>query len=276
MRKSHIKNIIWLFLMLIGMLLSGYSWATTVSELPPIFVDSRYGIGFGIALFFIGTLIFVYRLFGNFLWHEPDVILSSYEKNISTDESFYKSAILEVHNDEEIPITRCFATLEVADDVHINNANVPSTIPLIPSVKKSQRIRWEEEHEMNENCEITIMGGASRHISVASFTNMFRYLLQGGDIETHWEMGTPVHTLKIRIDGYFNERQMKPLFFEGYIYAANLTPPDDFIARKGKFKSKAEETNDRIRNLRMIFKSGEWKNDNEIKKYMDVKEYSLV
>ena len=96
MRKSHIKNIIWLFLMLIGMLLSGYSWATTVSELPPIFVDSRYGIGFGIALFFIGTLIFVYRLFGNFLWYEPDVILSSYEKNISTDESFYKSAILEV------------------------------------------------------------------------------------------------------------------------------------------------------------------------------------
>lgn len=49
-------------------------------------------------------------------------------------------------------------------------------------------------------------------------------------------MGTPVHTLKIRIDGYFNERQMKPMFFEGYIYAANLTPPDDFIARKGKFK----------------------------------------
>ena len=103
---------------------------------------------------------------------------------------------------------------------------------------------------MNKNCEITIMGKSSKHLSVASFTNMFKYLLQEGNVETHWEMGTPVHTIKIRIDGYFNEKQIKPLFFEGYIYAANLTTPDNFIAHKGKIKSKAEEIGDRIRNLK--------------------------
>jgi hypothetical protein len=146
----------------------------------------------------------------------------------------------------------------------------------VPSVKPSQRIKWEEELEMDKGCEITIMGGARKHLSVGSFKNMFFYHLQEGDVQNQKNFGIPIHIVKIRIDGYFNERQMKPLFFDGYIYATNLTPPDDFIAQKGKIKSKTEELGDRIQNLRMVFKSGNWVSDDEIMEYMGIKEYNIA
>ena len=135
MQKSQIRQIAGGVMLIGGVLFASYSWATTISEFPPLIKDWRLGVGVGLFLFFIGCLIIIYELYGNFLWYETDITLSSYGKDISTNESFDKLAILEVYNNEELPI-KCFATLEIADDVHINEADVPSIIPLIPSVKK--------------------------------------------------------------------------------------------------------------------------------------------
>lgn len=275
MRKSQNKQIAGILVMLGGVLFSGYSLATSVSDVPTIFTDYRYGVGLGIFMFFVGVLILIYRLYGNFLWYEPDVELFSDSKDFFPPEYFYKTAILEIKNNEELPITKCFATIELAEDIHIDDKNSPVIFPLIPFLKPSQRIRWEESLEMDGNCEITIMGKSSKHISVGSFKNMFFYHLQEGDVENQGNFGIPVHVVKIRVDGYFNERQMKPLFFEGYVYAANLTPPDDFLYSQNRCKNKKEIVVDRIKNLKMIFESGDWMENKKVKKYMDVKEYKV-
>lgn len=215
-------------------------------------------------------LVLIIKLYGNFLWSEPDIELISYPKNAYANDVFFKSAILEVYNREELPITNCFATLEFANDISVDENNHVSVIPLIPSfTKKADRIKWEEELDTDESCEITIPPDKSKHINVASLLGTLRYHLRDGDFEARWA----VHTVKIRIDGYFNKKSMKPLSFDGYIYATNLENAEEEFSRNGKVRSNEETIASQIRNLILIFREGDWKKDEEIKNKMNVSEY---
>jgi hypothetical protein len=97
------------------------------------------------------------------------------------------------------------------------------------------------------------------------------YHLREGGLETQWA----VHTVKIRIDGYFNKKAMKPLYFDGYIYATNLENAEEAFSKNGKIRSNEEMAVSQIKNLVLIFKEGYWMKDEEIKEHMKIQEYKF-
>lgn len=282
MQKHHIWQIFGAIGILIGFLVTGYSWATTVSDIPPIVSDSRLGVGFGLLITFLSMLVFVYKLYGNFLWSEPEINVIPAERGEDEykDGEFYKIARLEIFNNEEMEITKCYAILECADDIYSSNGKAIklSLIPSLGNTHKPDRIVWHEERYMSEECEITIPVKDSRHLDVADMLRTFHYNLCGGSVEANWMIGAPLHTVRLRIDGQFNGRAMKPIFFEGYIYAANHMPADETYVKKfgdDKIKKAWQKTADQITYLKMIFKKGDWTKDKEIKEYMNIKEYEF-
>ncbi len=256
-----------------GGILTAYSWVSTFFDLPPIIQDWRWGLGLGIILL-VGGMgwknIDLYRRY--VWWSEPEILISPEPIDKYIDGNFYKSAQLKIFNKEELEITKCFATLKFTDDITISQEKV-TIIPLIPSLtKEADRIKWQEELDMNDNCEITIPPRESRYINLADMLGTLRYHLRKGDIEANWMIGSPLHTVKIRIDGRFNERAMKPSCFEGYIYAANFMKASETYIKSGRIKKQHEIIADQISELKMIFREGNWRKDREVLWYLKKQE----
>lgn len=199
--------------MLLGFLIAGYSWATTVSDIQPIIGDWRIGVGIGILIFFLSALFFILRLFGNFIWAEPEITLSPKVYDDYSDSSFYQNARLNVYNNEQIEITDCFATLIYATDYIEYNHTA-----LQDRKVSNQRLRWSQSGFSNEKCELAIQPKDSRDINLVHTKRNFEYLLCGKTIPSNFMLGTRLFLVKIRIDGKFNGKAMKPLLFNGYLY----------------------------------------------------------
>lgn len=254
-----------------GFVLTAYSWVSTFFDLPSIIKDWRWGLGLGIILFFGGTVWKVVGLYRRYVWwSEPELLISPEPIDRYIDGNFYKSAQLKIFNKEELEITKCFATIEIIDDIAVSQEKA-TKIPLVPSLTQgADRIKWSEELDMNENCEISIPPQERRYINLADMLGTLRFHLRKGDVEANWMIGAPLHTVKIRIDGHFNEKAMKPSFFNGYIYAANLIKASEAYINKGKVKKQHEVVADQIRELKMIFREGDWQKDKEVLRFLEM------
>lgn len=199
--------------MLLGFIIAGYSWATTISDIKPIINDWRIGIGIGILIFFLSTLFFILRLFGNFTWSEPEIVLTPKVYDDHSDGSFYQNARLNVYNNEQIEITDCFATLIDASDYIEDDHRT-----LQDRRASNQRLRWSQSGFSNDKCELAIPPKDSRDINVVHTKRHFEYLACGKPISSNIILGTRLYLVKIRLDGKFNGKTMKPLLFNGYLY----------------------------------------------------------
>ena len=198
-----------MFLLIGGAMLASYSWVTTFADVPPIIKDWRLGVGLGLFLLFIGvgwTILDLYRKY--VWWAEPDVTLMPYKKD-STD--FFGEAtafaLLRVTNNEEIAITDCYATLEQATNLYGGHLiHVP--------IRSRDRLRWAESKYSTEDCKIVIPSKDYKDVHVANQSFRFAYCKDSG---FHPPELLGIHLVKIRIDGKLNDKDMKPLFFEGHL-----------------------------------------------------------
>ena len=182
------------------------------------------------------------------------------------DDDVYKIARMKIFNNTDTVFTRCYVTLQYADDVVISGEE-SSKIPLIPSFgdeNKPDRIRWHEEKYMNKRCEIEIPPKDVRHIDIANTLGTFHYNLCGGEVKARLVAGTPLHTIQLRID-YFNGKEAKYAIFEGYIYAANLQDASKILEENRLSNPKRSKAANQITFLKMIFRKGNWIYDKDVR-----------
>ncbi len=122
-KMPKLEKRVFLFLQILviagGALLTGYSWSTTISDLPPLIQDWRVGIGLGIVIAFVGGGWMIYDLFRNYVWWaEPVINLSTERDSKYMQGRSVEVAYLNVYNSEEKEITDCYATLEVATNLY--------------------------------------------------------------------------------------------------------------------------------------------------------------
>ncbi len=254
--------------MLLGFLIASYEWVTTVSDMPPIIKDSRWGIGFGIFLFFISALMFMYRFLGNFVWSEPEIELSPTPDEKQIGQTYVKNAVLICSNSEQLPITECYATLEYAATIYGSDR-----LPL--ELDKYDRLKWIGQKYANDRCEIEIPPHGDRRIDVGDCLNGFHfsYCDNPGIVNAH---GTGLRVVKIRIDGKYNQKSMKPLFWSGYIYIEQKLDNFEYVMTTTQKKPdgniiKTEVPySELLTNTTMIFKEGDWMKDNNIKKSLGI------
>ena len=173
---------------------------------------------------------------------------------------------MKIFNNTDTVFTRCYVTLQYADDVVISGEE-SSKIPLIPSFgdeNKPDRIRWHEEKYMNKRCEIEIPPKDVRHIDIANTLGTFHYNLCGGEVKARLVAGTPLHTIQLRID-YFNGKEAKYAIFEGYIYAANLQDASKILEENRLSNPKRSKAANQITFLKMIFRKGNWIYDKDVR-----------
>src|SRR5688572_9596276 len=108
--KKRVWDIIGAIGIIVGILLTSYSWATTFSDAAPL-IEWRLGVGLGILIFFVSALVFIYKLYGNYAWEDPEITLTAKTNDDDSDHVFYINARLNVYNHEQTPITECYATL---------------------------------------------------------------------------------------------------------------------------------------------------------------------
>lgn len=187
------------------------------------------------------------------------------------DNNMYHVARMKIFNNTGTEITKCYVTLQSADDVFTTEGEARK-IPLIPSLgnfHKPDRIKWNETKYINEKCETTIPSKDVKYIDLADTLGTFHYNLCEGDVEANWLSGSVLHTFKIRID-YFNRTIAKFTTFEGYIYAAHHLDAKEIYVKNGKIKKDHEIIADQITYLKMIFKEGDWTQNEDIRKYIGI------
>jgi len=188
------------------------------------------------------------------------------------DENMYKVARMKIFNNTETEITKCYMTLQSAEDVFVDTRGEIGKIILIPSLgnfHKPDRIRWNETKYMNEQCEIEIPKKDARYIDLADTFGTFHYNLCNGDVEANWMSGSVLHTFKIRID-YSSGTNSKFINFDGYIYAANHQEKREAFIKNGRIKEQFEIQKDQIPYLKMIFKQGDWMDNMKVKDYLKI------
>jgi hypothetical protein len=265
--KNLLKEVARVAMLIVGLALSAYSWISTFSEAPSIITNWQIGLGIGLALFFVSTLWYIVELQRQYLWAKPDVELIHSSREAYQNGEFYLIAQLEIKNLEETEITDCYATLEATSDIFWHEGWKP--MPLIPSLsRKPERITWIENEYSNDFCEITIPLQDSRHVNLADTFGDFHYNLRSGSLSPNWMLGTTVHTLKVRVDGKFNGKSMKPLFFDGYLYYE--LKPYTFVIRETKNGEFVRDIQGKNVAPYMIFEKGDWMKDRKIRKALEV------
>ncbi len=225
-----------------GMAVTGYSLATLFGNVPAIISDWRVTFAIGVMLAFLGVLAYLFKRELSFYWAEPEVRCSAIiEERQDASLRTIKFACLEIYNNEGSAITDCCSTLVTATNYYGGDM---TPIPHL----KDERLQWMNAAFSSDDCKITIPPQKGEKVNIArasggfSFsgckTNRFGIDLQG------------LYTVRIRVDGKFQGKDMKPLFFDGYMYVANQIYSID-------------DAHQIWTNL--IFEEGDWTKDKRIK-----------
>lgn len=208
--------------MFIGFLVTGYSWAATVAPLPPIFKNPWHGIGFGILIFFVSALWFMWKYLERFTWVEPVIILTPTLLNrTSPFNEPTVFALLTVHNDEETQITDCYATLEEATNLYGGD--------LIPvPLGKKERLKWAEAKYGTDDCKIIIEAKSDKNVHVANTSFNFAFCKDSAIPDS---MLAGLYNIRIRIDGKWNGRDMQPQFFDGHLLMDRTMTDSGIVTR---------------------------------------------
>jgi len=195
---------------------------------------------------------------GEKLWTKPEI---SFETRVSDDFSdnvFYWNVRLVVHNNEDIDLTDCYATLTHAAD-YLEEQQAAMQDPKI----KKDRLRWSKSGYSNDNCEITIPLTDSREVNLVHTKRNFEYLLCGKTVSANIILGTRLYIVKIRIDGKFNGKSIQPQYFDGYIYydGTRLRNYKFEDTRNGEIMGSGEGS---ILDPYMLFEKGDWTQDDRI------------
>lgn len=105
----------------------------------------------GYALTVIPILFYFIKLSADRLWTEVEITLTPHVKDDSISPFGERMifALLTVYNEEERPVTDCFATLEEATNLYGGN--------LIPiELGKKERLKWAEAKYSRGDCVIDI------------------------------------------------------------------------------------------------------------------------
>ena len=207
------------------MFIAGFAMSAILPFVDVPAIVKWIGIPLGIASSFIIVLSYLITSERLWFWSQPDISISTNVMDKNSNGKFYKSIQLQVYNDEEHPISGCYATLEYAASIFLGydlqNKTTPLRIQeLVPTqTQKADRIKWEDVLYSNEKCEIEIPSKYPRNLDVADTFDDFHFNLCENNLKANWMIGTRLHILKVRIDGRFAEKSMKPKLFTGYIYS---------------------------------------------------------
>ena len=222
-----------------------YNWVSTLYELPALIKDWRWGLGLGLFLFIAGTTWVVIDLYRKYVWWaEPTIKLQPVVEDEVISNGSIRNICLRVINDEETEITYCYATV-----VNVYSLYGAEMLPI--EILETGRLRWMKDQSVNPNCRSIIPPKSSTSkIHVATYSgNLTLYLCK---LTKPSDGLQGVHIVKIRLDGKFNRRNIKPEYFDGYIYAINLG-----------------FTTDNVLVSTTIFEEGDWTKDKRIRDITD-------
>ena len=154
-----------------------------------------------------------------------------------------KIAYLEVHNNEDVEITDCRVTL-----VKVEYYREPYFYPMEIKPYKDKRIKWAENYYPDKDCMLTI----PREGRVEA--QIFRtFPPERRDEKGSWGIGfmlcesksdfdnLGVYIVKIRVDGKFRGVEIKPIYFDGYLYFNQIEATQILYFKQGNW-----EENDNI------------------------------
>jgi len=218
--------------------------------------------------FLIGILVVLWYILESELisvWATPEVEINHHRQSNYVEGKWVTQ--LEISNLEEVEITNCYATLEKADNVYWSEDGWKSSL-LVPFLSnKPSRLIWDEQEESDEKCEITIPLKNSRYINVMDTSGGIHFnLCSNKKLEPNYTLGTKVCTFRIRIDGKFNNKGMRPLYFDGYVY--HRIKPFHFKSMDLKNRDDVIEGNRYVPYV--IFGKGDWTKDEEVKKDIEI------
>ena len=258
--KSLLLEIGMAIILVLGIALSILS--NFVVELSPLI---------GYALTVIPLLWYLVREGSKLLWAEPNVVMVPITEDRDYRRGYFpRIARLEIYNDEEIEITDCYVTLEFAKTLYATRDMI------FVDVVKDERLRWKDKRFSNDRCEITIPPKKSLGIDILDSTDGIRFSLCTPTLRTANSFGERLFILKIRVDGKFNGKNIKPQYFEGYIFVENK--PDVFEAVEttreqigdGEVKETQRNIRERLVYTDMLFEKGNWMENEKLKKTLGI------
>lgn len=243
-RKSERNSV---FIQAAGMVVSGvvFAFSNISTFMPtPQIADYRIGVVISFLLFAGFSLWHFYDLQARIKeleseiesgrsWADVKLVLSpnvnSVNDMISLDETRnITTARLGITNTEKIAITDCYATLESAEHYSIYSKKL---LPAFSDVL----LKWEGDANSDKDCKATIpsMNKSPKYISLWCKDRFsgFTFCVPNKKADL-----SGLYPVVIRIDGKINEKNIKPVYFNGYLYADSI----------------------------LIFREGDWEKDEDI------------
>ena len=185
-----------------------------------------------------------------------------------------RTAYLEVKNEEDTAITDCYATLEKAEYFR---EPFFSAIPI--QTYKNRRLKWDEKYYPDKDCKLNIPPTETREIRI--FKSLAEKWDEKGNSDYGFSLCSPsgeidgygVYILKIRIDGKQDvdgkDIEIKPIYFEGYLYIDMRSDVFDAIEHYEEIKDGERIKHERRINQPytrpvMYFEDGDWQQDQRI------------
>lgn len=218
---------------ILAALLFVVSWASIFVEIPQI-KDWRIGILISFILFF-GFVIWSFidqqkrikalenenqQLKAEKEWVEVKLSLSTEVKTETIKATLdgivnETTARLAVVNNEKAEITDCYATLEDAKYYR------PPFFSPLPTYS-DMYLRWKDTPPSSSECKITLppKNKVPKYISLWSnqYPVGFIFCKPSRKVDLHG-----VYPITIRIDGKYNGKDIKPVYFNGYLYTEKIT-----------------------------------------------------
>lgn len=218
---------------IIAALLFVVSWASIFVEIPQI-KDWRIGILVSSILFF-GFIVWSFidqqnrikalenenrKLKAEKDWVEVKLSLSANVKTETVKATLdaivrETTACLAVINNEKMEITDCYATLEDA-----KYYRVPFFRPL-PSYS-DMRLQWKDVSSNGNECKITLppKNKVPKYVNLWSnqYPVGFTFCQPSNKVDFYG-----VYPMTVRIDGKYNGKDIKPVYFNGYLYTEKVS-----------------------------------------------------
>lgn len=261
---ERVGSLIKALVIIVGWAVTATSIISTFYPLPSIISDWRIAAIVGFLIFSGGVLWTVYDLLRNYVWwSNPRVDLIENTEEEVAHFTITQHAYLYFNNRESRPISNCRATLEIGQ---YRNA---------PHFLDQDRFRWIGE-PANKNCEITVPPHRQVKIDVVTDTlERGRLTFMTCDKTTSAPKGL-YPRLRIRVDGDFNGKAMKPQIFDGYLYVEDMAAEWGTTRAITKLvdgkKTSLEKVRDPMPYTLMIFKKGDWMKDKQIPKPKELEE----